>query len=151
RFEQHRAVPGVEIGARRVRESHPVPGEGLPDQVAVRAGAVSPAVNRGGPGACGGDQVGHRAAGVAGPAAGVDVDVARVQLVYLQDHVYGSLGGVEHSRHAHESRWEHGAMAPTSAAPRRRAPLIVLIAVLAIAALVAGALLWRDRAGDGQD
>ena len=42
-------------------------------------------------------------------------------------------------------------MAPTSAAPRRRAPLIVLIAVLAIAALVAGALLWRDRAGDGQE
>src|SRR5699024_8564992 len=124
---------------------------GLPDQVAVRAGAVSPAVHRGGPGACGGDQGGHRAAGVGGLAAGVGVAAPRRQLVDLQDHVDESLGGVEHSGHAHESRWEHGAMAPTSAAPRRRAPLIVLIAVLAIAALVAGALLWRDRAGDGQE
>lgn len=42
-------------------------------------------------------------------------------------------------------------MAPTSAAPRRRAPLIVLIALIAIAALVAGGLLWRDRFGNGQE
>lgn len=42
-------------------------------------------------------------------------------------------------------------MAPTSAAPRRRAPLIVLIAAIAVAALVVGGLLWRDRFGDGQE
>ena len=42
-------------------------------------------------------------------------------------------------------------MASTSAAPRRRAPLIVLIALIAIAALVAGGLLWRDRFGNGQE
>lgn len=42
-------------------------------------------------------------------------------------------------------------MASTSAAPRRRAPLLLLIAVLAIAALVVASLLWRDRFGSGEE
>ena len=42
-------------------------------------------------------------------------------------------------------------MAPTTAAPRRRAPLLVMIAVIAIAALVVGGLLWRDRFGSGEE
>ncbi|MGP9537955.1 penicillin-binding transpeptidase domain-containing protein [Brachybacterium sp. AOP43-C2-M15] len=43
-------------------------------------------------------------------------------------------------------------MSPAPAArPRRRAPWIVLVAVLAIAALVVGALLWRDRFGNGAE
>lgn len=42
-------------------------------------------------------------------------------------------------------------MPSTSAAPRRRAPLLILIALLAIAALVVGGLLWRDRFGSGEE
>lgn len=42
-------------------------------------------------------------------------------------------------------------MASTSAAVRRRAPLLTVIALLAIAALVVGGLLWRDRFGSGEE
>ncbi|HEX7352255.1 penicillin-binding transpeptidase domain-containing protein [Brachybacterium sp.] len=41
-------------------------------------------------------------------------------------------------------------MAHAPAAPRRRGPLLALVAALAIAALVAGGLLWRDRFGSGE-
>ncbi|MGY5764245.1 penicillin-binding transpeptidase domain-containing protein [Brachybacterium sp. DNPG3] len=42
-------------------------------------------------------------------------------------------------------------MSSEAARPRRRTPLIVAIAAVAIAALVVGVLLWRDRFGDGAD
>ncbi|ATG52926.1 cell division protein FtsI [Brachybacterium vulturis] len=41
-------------------------------------------------------------------------------------------------------------MTPASAAPRRRGALLALLALLAIAALVVGSLLWRDRFGSGE-
>ena len=41
-------------------------------------------------------------------------------------------------------------MPSAPASSRRRSILIVLVAVIAIAALVVGGLLWRDRFGSGE-
>ncbi|MDN6400150.1 MAG: cell division protein FtsI, partial [Brachybacterium sp.] len=41
-------------------------------------------------------------------------------------------------------------MPSASATSRRRSLLLALVAVLAIAALVVGGLLWRDRFGSGE-
>src|SRR5690606_8376282 len=49
-----------------------------------------------------------------------------------------------------ECRWEHGPMAPASA--RRRTPVVIVIAALAVIALVVGGVaFWRSTADDGTD
>ena len=103
RLDHHDADAGVAVGDRGRGDGDALGVERGPDQVAVRPGAVRAGVDALGAEAGGGDEHGHRAAGVVGRRGRHHVLPARGQVGHLDHDVDQGLAGVDDAAHGREA------------------------------------------------